>query len=333
MINHLIWQVTGILISIILPILTVIGIALVNVLYGFMFESKRREKLRTLFSQYVPSAHIDEIFTAKSDLALKGEDRDMSVLFADIRDFTTIAERLSAKQLVALLNTYLTPMTEIIFKHGGTIDKYVGDLIMAFWGAPLANPQHAEQAIAAAIAMQRKLTELNNRLQEQGFGVIRIGIGINSGMMIVGDMGSQFRLNYTVLGDAVNLASRLEGLCKFYGAAIIVSETTIAGQSHFIFRKLDQVRVKGKEKSISIYEVLGEKSQLTQEVAKELQHFQQGLEKYYAKDWDNALKVMEELYRAHPQDKLYALYVARIQDFKQHPPAADWDGTYTHTSK
>ncbi len=333
LINHFIWQATGILVSIILPILTVISIALVNVLYGFMFESKRREKLRTLFSQYVPSAHIDELFTAKSNLALQGEDRDMSVLFADIRDFTSLSERLSAKQLVTLLNMYLTPMTEIIFKHGGTIDKYVGDLIMAFWGAPLPNPHHAEQAISAAIAMQCKLLELNEQLKKQSIEPIRIGIGINSGMMIVGDMGSQFRLNYTVLGDAVNLASRLEGLCKFYGAAIIVSESTQANQSRFIFRQLDRVRVKGKAQSIAIYEVLGEKSQLTPAILEELNYFNQALEQYFAKDWDAALAIMDQLASAHPQDQLYALYVERLRNFKHHPPAANWDGTYIHTSK
>lgn len=332
-INNWFWEETGIIISFIIPVTIVLIISLLNIIYGYLFESRRREKLKAMFGQYVPEKHIDEMLKSTSSYALHGEDREMSVLFADIRGFTTISEGLTAAQLVEMLNTFFTPMTEIIFKHSGTIDKYVGDLIMAFWGAPLKDKHHAQHALESALEMQEKVREMRAAITEHGWPEINIGIGINSGEMSVGDMGSRFRRNYTVLGDAVNLASRVESLTKFYGVDIMVTENTKKNQPDFIFRKLDLVRVKGKKSGVIIYEVIGKKNSLTQALDNELATYHQALDLYFQQSWEAALDLFNKLFHFYPDKKIYKLYIERIHQFKENPPAADWDGVYTHASK
>lgn len=332
-INNLLWEQTGLVLSVLEPSLLVLISAILNLIYGYLFETRRRERIKAMFGQYVPEKHIDEMLKTTSEYGLRGDDREMSVLFADIRGFTTISEGLTASQLVDLLNTYFTPMTEIIFKNRGTIDKYVGDLIMAFWGAPLKDKNHARHAIESAISMQEKTKEMAKLLKDKNWPDIHIGIGINSGMMSVGDMGSQYRRNYTVLGDNVNLASRVESLTKFYGANIMVTEATQQNQTKFIFRKLDRVRVKGKSQGIEIYDVLGRIDTLTPELENELREYNRGLDAYFNQQWDLAAQIMESLHQQHPDTKIYKVYIDRINEYKQHPQPADWDGVYTHTSK
>ncbi len=332
-INNWFWEETGIVISFILPVTTVLVISLFNIVYGYLFESRRREKLKAMFGQYVPEKHIDEMLKSTSSYALHGEDREMSVLFADIRGFTTISEGLKAAELVEMLNTFFTPMTEIIFKHSGTIDKYVGDLIMAFWGAPLKDKRHSYHAIQSALEMQEKVREMRPVIAERGWPEINIGIGINSGEMSVGDMGSRFRRNYTVLGDAVNLASRVESLTKFYGIDVMVTENTQQHQPDFVFRKLDLVRVKGKKSGVAIYEAICKISALTDALKHELASYHQALDCYFQQNWDAALSAMEQLHQADPDKKIYKLYIERISQFKENPPPADWDGVYIHTTK
>lgn len=331
--NNAIWNKSGLLLSFLIPTFAVVCIALVNLVYGYLFESRRREHLKQMFGQYVPEEHIDEMIKTRGSFALGGEDRTMTVLFADIRNFTTISENMSASQLVDTLNTYLTPMTEIIFKHHGTIDKYVGDLIMAFWGAPLTDPEHAFHSLLAALEMQKKLRELTIEKSADHWPDLRVGIGINTGIMSVGDMGSKYRRNYTVLGDAVNLASRLESLTKFYDVAIIVSESSQINQSSFEFRKLDRVRVKGKLEGVVIYELIAEKKAITPEQKQELALYHQALSAYLAREWDKAKDLMTQLQTTYPDKKIYRIYLERINEFEQNPPDADWDGIYTHTMK
>lgn len=331
--NNLLWEQTGLVLSVLEPAILVLISAILNILYGYLFESRRRERIKAMFGQYVPEKHIDEMLKTTSEYGLRGDDREMSVLFADIRGFTTISEGLTAAQLVDLLNTFFTPMTEIIFKNSGTIDKYVGDLIMAFWGAPLKDKNHARHALESAISMQEKVKAMIPVLKEKNWPEIHIGIGINSGMMSVGDMGSQYRRNYTVLGDNVNLASRVESLTKFYGADIMVTEATQHNQPKFIFRKLDRVRVKGKSRGIEIYDVLGRIESLTPELEHELNEYHRGLDAYFKQEWDTALQIMSSLHQQHPDTKIYTVYIERINEYKQHPQPADWDGVYVHTSK
>lgn len=333
LINNVLWEETGLVLSFLIPVMLVFFSSILNMIYGYLFESRRRERLKEMFGQYVPAKHIDEMLRAKSDYALRGEDRDMSVLFADIRNFTSISEGLTAAKLVHLLNTYFTPMTEIIFKRHGTIDKYIGDLIMAFWGAPLRDKNHARHAIQAALEMQHKTKEFHQFLQENNLPEIKIGIGISSGVMSVGDMGSQYRRNYTVLGDNVNLASRIESLTKFYGVNIIVSENTQKDQPNFVFRKLDRVRVVGKKNAIEIFEVLCTTEELNSTLARELTDYHAALNAYFEMDWDKALTSLEALKAEHPHKKIYSIYIERINELKTNPIPENWDGVYIHASK
>lgn len=331
--NNWLWHRTGLILSFLMPILLVLTLALLNIIYGYLFETRKRERLKEMFGQYVPEKHIDEMLQTTSDYALRGEDREMTVLFADIRNFTTISEGMPATELVDMLNTYFTPMTEIIFKHRGTIDKYVGDLIMAFWGAPLKDRHHTRHAIQSALEMQEKVKSLATMLVERKWPALKIGIGINSGLMSVGDMGSKFRRNYTVLGDAVNLASRVESLTKFYGVSIIVTEYAEMQQTKFIFRPLDKVRVKGKKHSITIYEVIGNLNSLTAPLKLELDLYQQGLNFYYQQKWEEAENIFLQLSKQYPETKIYHIYIKRINEFKGEPPHAEWDGVFEHHEK
>ena len=333
LLNNWLWIHTGLILSFLVPVILVLLIALLNIIYGYLFESRRREQLKTMFGQYVPARHIDEMLRTRSDYGLHGEDREMSVLFADIRNFTTLSENMTAKELVDMLNTFFTPMTEVIFKHRGTIDKYVGDLIMAFWGAPLKDKNHARHAIESALEMQAKLKTMQPMLAEHKWPEIHVGIGINSGTMSVGDMGSQFRRNYTVLGDAVNLASRVESLTKFYGVEIIVTEFARLNQTKFIFRKLDIVRVKGKKMGVAIYEVICTQAATTPQITHELELYHQALDLYFLQKWDEALPLMQHLHETYPEKKIYQLYIDRINQFKENPLPADWDGVYVHATK
>jgi len=330
--NNWLWEKTGLILSILIPMTLTIILGIINIIYGYLFETRRRERLKEIFGQYVPEKHIDEMLQTSGSYGMYGEEREMTVLFADIRNFTGISEQLSASQLKEMLNAFFTPMTEIIFKYRGTIDKYVGDLIMAFWGAPLKDKKHAQHAISAALDMQNSIKQLHPMLEKHGWPKIHIGIGLNSGMMSVGDMGSKFRRNYTVLGDAVNLASRVENLSKYYGVHIVVTENTYQQQKLFIFRKLDLVRVKGKESGIAIYEVLCRRSEATPQLLQEVEKSQRALQYYFNGEWDNAIALFSELHAENPETKLYSIYLQRLAEFKLTPPD-NWDGIYSHTSK
>jgi adenylate cyclase len=331
--NNWLWIKTGLIIFILIPILLTIILALMNMIYGYLFETRKRERIKEMFGQYVPEEHIDQMLKGSSNFALSGEDRDMTVLFADIRNFTSISEPMTASELKEMLNQFFTPMTQIIFEHKGTIDKYIGDLIMAFWGAPLKDKHHAQHAISAALEMQVAVEKLKPVFAERGWAEVNIGIGLNSGVMSVGDMGSQFRRNYTVLGDAVNLGSRVEGLTKYYGAKIMVAEATYKNQTKFIFRQLDRVRVKGKKLGIAIYEVIARSHNASHELVEEMKASDTAMDFYFNQQWDESLEIFQALHTTHPDAKFYKLYLERIAEFKQNPPPPDWDGVYVHVSK
>ena len=317
------WQQENIILPIMLPMLLIVVLAVFNTAYGFSLESRRRGQLKRVFEQYVPPELVNKIMdnSEPSDM-FEGERKRMTVLFMDIRDFTGIAEKLSIIELKKLLNFFLTEMTTVIFKHGGTVDKYVGDMIMAFWGAPLSDEDHALHALEAGLNMLQKLDELK-------LPSIRVGIGINTGMMNVGDMGSAYRRAYTVLGDAVNIASRLESLTRYYDVAMIVGEKVVAEintknkDTIYIFKLLDKVRLKGKQIAINIYEPCGLESEKSHE----------GLDFYFNQNWQAARNIFTDLHKKYPDCKLYKIYLERINHFQQHPPALDWDGVWEHDEK
>lgn len=299
---------------------------------GFLRENLQRLRIKRMFGQYVPPAHVDEMVGAEDNYGFEGKSKELTVLFSDIRSFTMISETLNASDLKRMLNRYFTPITKIIFDHDGTIDKYVGDMVMAFWGAPLDDPKHASKAVQAALDMLAATEALKPEFAKDGLPEINIGIGINTGMMNVGDMGSEYRRAYTVLGDAVNLGSRLEGVTKFYGVRLLVSETTQAQAPEFQYRLVDRIRVKGKQEPITVYEPLCHLNDGSSELAEEVASFHMALFNYYNQRWDKAVEIIQSLHQQRPQP-IYELYLERITALRGEDLGEDWDGVFTHTSK
>lgn len=321
--------------DLVLPVAaTLLLIALIfgiNSSYGFFIETRAKRTMTRRFGQYVPPELVDELSRHPESWTMEGESRTMTILFSDIRDFTRLSEGLDPKQLAQMMNEYLTAMTQIIHRHRGTIDKYIGDAIMAFWGAPLPDPEHARHAVAAALEMQAALPELNARFIERGWPTVRVGIGINTGMVSVGNMGSDFRRAYTVMGDTVNLASRLEGLGKEYGAPIIVGETTQAEVPDLVYRELDKVCVKGKVEPVTIHEPI---APAANEQYTDLEPLHQSmLSAYRRRDWTTMQTALDSLLSAQPDSTLYRLYQSRLAYFRDNPPAEDWDGVFTYLTK
>jgi len=306
--------------------------ALLQITYGFFVESRNKRHLSAIFGQYIPPSLVEEIDETGEDVSLEGETREMSVLFSDVRNFTTISEGLDAKELTHMINEFLTPFTAVIQEHRGTIDKYMGDCVMAFWGAPLTDEQHARHALLSAFGMLRAVENLDAGFTARGWPRIRVGVGIASGDMNVGNMGSEFRVAYTVMGDTVNLGSRLEGLTKQYGVDIIVNDRHTELVPEYAFRELDLVRVKGKTEPVSIFEPVKPNSQLEAEERHELASYARALDAYRNKNWDLAQGIFEEL-RTKSDRLVYSIYLDRIAAFRAEPPPADWDGVFEHLVK
>jgi len=313
-------------------LLTVVALFILNMSWGFFVEARSKAQITKLFGQYVPPELVDEMAKDPASYSLRGESRVMTVLFSDIRDFTSISETLEAADLADMLNLYLSGMTRIVQENRGTIDKYIGDAIMAFWGAPLSDEQHARDGILTALSMQAALEQLNPQLEAQGWSPIKIGVGVNSGRMSVGNMGSSFRMAYTVMADAVNLASRLEGLTKQYGVGVLAGEACVSLCPDITFQRVDRVRVKGKQQPVAIYEPLGVTAQLPAGRIEESQRFEAMLDDYQACRWDEAEIKLTAL-RCQQARKLYDVYLDRLTYFRFNPPPPDWDGVFTFTSK
>jgi adenylate cyclase len=300
-----------------------------NMSWGYFVESRDKRLMTKLFGQYVPPELVREMARNPGNYSLAGRSAELTVMFADIQAFTKMAESLGPSDVTRLMNEYLNAMTAVIQRQRGTLDKYIGDAIMAFWGAPLEDPEHARHAVETALQMQVALTDLNQRFAQRGWQPLKVCIGINTGPMTVGDMGSAVRKAYTVMGDAVNIASRLEGLTRHYGVAIIVGEDTRAKIDDLAFRELDRVRVKGRQAPLAIYEPLTDTATRPEELAQwaaALDHFRAG-------HWDEAQTGIEALQHQHPDCRLYALYLERIARFRNEPPADDWQGVTTFASK
>jgi adenylate cyclase len=314
------------------PLLAVAGLFVLNMSWGFFVEARSKAQITRLFGQYVPPELVDEMARDPARYSLRGESRVMSVLFSDIVGFTSISEKLEAAQLAEMLNVYLSAMTRVVQEGRGTIDKYIGDAIMAFWGAPMSDDQHARDAVLVGMAMQAALTQLNPKLEERGWPPVRIGVGVNTGRMSVGNMGSEFRMAYTVMADAVNLASRLEALTRQYGVGVLVGEATRAQCPDLSFQIVDRVRVKGKDVPVSIYEPLGVTVEVAPERLREAERFEAAFQDYQAQRWDDAEIKLMELRKANAH-KLYDVYLDRVTHFRFNPPPTDWDGVFTFTSK
>ncbi len=332
-INLAAWDRLQLVIPIISPVLLAILLYIFHITYGFFIEKRIKRQLARSFGQYVPPELVEEMSTKTGSIHLDGEVRDMSVLFSDVHHFTTISEGMDPEELTRMINGFLTPITEVIQQSRGTIDKYMGDAVMAFWGAPQEDPEHALHALTAATHMIQRINKLRPEFQANGWPEINIGIGINSGEMNVGNKGSKFRVDYTVVGDAVNLGSRLEALTRVYGVDIIVGENTRDAVPGFEFRELDRVKVKGRDKPVVIYEPLGPIDYIDDTLRKRLNQYNIALEHYRARRWNDAEQLLSSLSHDDPQRRIYRIYLDRIAHFHQQPPPDDWDGTFKFTTK
>ena len=304
-----------------------------NMSWGYFVESRAKRQLTGLFGQYVPPELVEEMSRDPENYSMAGRKAELTVLFSDVRGFTTISEGLEPEELATLMNEYLGAMTLVVRKHRGTLDKYIGDAIMAFWGAPVDDPQHARNAVLTGLEMHEALHDLNKQLVTRGWPELKIGVGVNTGPMTVGDMGSPVRQSYTVMGDAVNLGSRLEGITKKYGVGMIVGETTREMlKKDFIFRELDRVRVKGKDEPVGIYEPVGEEGKVAREDLDEIKLWNQALRFYRAQEWDQAEVALMNLQRMKSR-YLYDEYVKRVEHYRKEPPGEGWDGVTTFETK
>ena len=303
-------------------------------LYLFMMERKQKGFIKGAFSQYLSPTVIDQIVENPDMLQLGGEKREMTPFFSDIQGFSTISEGLTPEELVQLLNEYLTAMCDIVSSYHGTIDKFEGDAIIAFWGAPLELPDHATIACHAAIDMQKKNEEMRKTLREQNRPMLYTRIGMSSGSVVVGNMGSADRMDYTMMGDVVNLAARLEGVNKFYQTFTMIPQSTYElAKDDIDTRQLDVIRVVGKKEPISVYEVLERKNQTSSEKSGVVEKYLKALKLYEERNFADASKEFEKVLAIDPDDGPSQTYVKRCGVFLETPPEKDWDGVYTFTEK
>jgi adenylate cyclase len=315
------------------PVLTMLVIYLGITIYRYITEEREKKKIRGAFQYYLTASVINEMLKDPSKLKLGGDKKDLTVLFSDIRGFTTLSEKMTPEELVHLLNEYLTAMTNVVFHYDGLLDKYMGDAIMAVFGAPLDQPDHALRACRTALGMMDELKKLQQKWTLENKPALNIGIGINSGDMVVGNMGSDMRFDYTVMGDSVNLGSRLEGINKEYGSNIIISEYTYeAVKDLFFCREMDAVRVKGKKQPVKIYELLCEMKD-AEKWKQPVSLFEEGLAKYKQGLWDEAIELFHKVLDIRPVDAPAHLYIERCEALKKNPPEGIWDGVFTMTRK
>ena len=324
------WTQAGIVLPLAASVLMTAFIYSTSMAYGYFVEDRIKRRVAARFGQYVPPEVVDRI-VANPDLAhMEPKAAELTILFADVRGFTGISEALAPEELREYINQYLTDMSRIIGSgHRGTLDKYIGDAIMAFWGAPVEDPQHARNGVLAALEMQRECRVLNKKLTGRGWPALDIGVGVNTGSVRVGDMGSQVRRAYTAMGDAVNVASRLEGRTKHYGVSILVGEATRNAARGIAFREVDRIRVKGRDAPITVFEPLEPDAV----GADELGLWDRALGAYRAQRWDEAEADLLELQRRAPERGLYAAFIVKVAELRRHPPAAGWDGVTVFAEK
>jgi adenylate cyclase len=304
-----------------------------NMSYGYFVESRSKRELANLFGTYVPPELVDEMVKDPDSYSMKATSKELTVMFCDMRGFTRMSEKMEPTRLQELLNSVFSRLTDLIRSNRGTIDKYMGDCVMAFWGAPVDIPNHASMAVKTALEMANAVRKLNEEHRAKGIPEIGIGIGLNTGTMCVGDMGSHVRRSYTVIGDSVNLGSRLEGLSKTYGVDIVVSETTRRLATEFSWQELDRVRVKGKEQAVGIYWPVAPAERLDKDRADELKTWAAFLKAYRAQDWDQSDVLLLNLQRMNAKKYLYELYSQRVASMRLLPFDPAWDGATNFETK
>ena len=332
------WFGKGVWVAAAAPLFTVGSVYLMVTTYRYLTEEREKKKVKGAFSLYLSSDVIAQVLENPESLKLGGEKKELTVFFSDVRDFTTMSESMSPEKLCELMNLYFTPMTKIVLDSKGVLDKFIGDAIMAFWGAPLEVPNTADVACEASINMLYVLDRLRVDFPKMGLPVVDIGIGLNTGPMSVGNMGSDERFTYTVMGDNVNLGSRLEGLTKEYGVKILLSDRTFKkiSRTDFHLRDLDTIRVKGKLEPVRVHELMrpdtfgvGKESLLREFTG----HFNEARGHYLKRDWANAQKSFMQCMMIRPEDKSCGIYVERIAELKGMNLDDTWDGVKTFKHK
>lgn len=324
------------------PAIAVVMVFVVTTVLAYTRTEREKRAVRSAFGHYLAPALVEELASNPERLVLGGEMREMTILFSDIRGFTALSERFDAEGLTAFMNRYLTPMTDAVLARGGTVDKYMGDAVMAFWNAPIDDDDHARNACRTALDMLERLNDLNGALQKENRAekddplIVDIGIGINTGVCCVGNMGSAQRFDYSVLGDDVNLASRLEGQCKTYGLSILLGEATEEAAGGLAMLEIDLIRVKGRSAPTRLYTLLGDESLAESPAFQKLRENQAAfLDAYRGQRWDDALRHLAACRQEGGPElaTLYDLFSARIRAFRQRPPGVDWDGVYVAETK
>jgi adenylate cyclase len=332
--NVAIWTEADMVLPLAASLLMTLSLYIVNMAYGYFVEARSKRQFTELFGQYVPPELVDRMARDPQKYNMEPRAAELTILFSDVRGFTSISEALKPEELREYINAYLTDMSGIIRgRHRGTLDKYIGDAIMAFWGAPVDDAQHARNGVLAALDMQKERRILNEKFAARGWPTLKIGVGVNSGNVRVGDMGSQVRRAYTVMGDPVNVASRLEGRTKYYGVGILVGEATRNAVKEVVFKEIDRIKVKGKDEAVTIYEPLGPEGEVERKVLDELKLWNQTLRAYRGQQWDQVEVSLLNLQRMNPECELYALYGERVTQFRRAPPPAGWDGVTSFDEK
>ena len=324
----------GIVLNILFPIATVLIASIMTTLFDYFYNIKKEEAIKAKFASKVSKNVMDDILKNIDKNEFSAKSKEVTIFFSDIRGFTNISEKLDAKELISFLNRYMQPMSEIIIKYQGTIDKFIGDAIMAYWNAPIDIKNHCDLALKASLEQLEVLEKLNIELQKENLPKIDIGIGLNTGTVIVGEMGSSLRSDYTVIGDTINLGSRVESLCKYYDSKLNISNFTKDKlQEKYIFRFLDLVKVKGKNEPVEIWQVLG-KGEAKESLKEELDLYHKAIEFYKNSDFINALEIFESLENNENKTNknIYKIYITRCKEFIKTPPK-NFDGVYEHTTK
>ncbi|MGB5081648.1 MAG: adenylate/guanylate cyclase domain-containing protein [Burkholderiales bacterium] len=328
------WSLADTILPLAASILMTALLYTMNMAYGYFVADRAKRQLGELFGQYVPPELVETMAKDPERYTMEPRDAELTILFSDVRGFTSISEALSPEDLREYINEYLTEMSIIIRnKCRGTLDKYIGDAIMAFWSAPVDDPNHARDGVLAALEMQRASVALDRKFTGRGWPQLRIGVGVNSGKVRVGDMGSKIRRAYTAMGDPVNAASRLEGRTKFYGVGCLVGEATRNLVKGVVFREIDKVKVKGKEEVLTIYEPIGLDTEVDEKTLDELKLWHQALRLYRARNWDQVEVSLLNLLRMNPGYGLYGLYSERVTQHRRVAPPQAWEGVTVFDEK
>ncbi len=332
--NLAVWSGAGMVLPLASSLLMTIGLFALNMSYGYFVESRSKRKFTELFGQYVPPELVAKMAEDPEKYNMAPKSAELTILFSDVRGFTSISEALSPKDLKDYINDYLTDMSNIIRgKYRGTLDKYIGDAIMAFWNEPVEDKDHARHGVLAALEMLRQIDPLNVKFRQRGWPTLKIGVGVNSGTVRVGDMGSRHRQAYTAMGDAVNVASRLEARTKFYGVGILVGEATRHTLKDIVFKEIDKIKVKGKDAALTIYEPIGLESEVDKKVLDEIKLWHQTLRAYRAQQWDQVEVSLLNLQRMNPGCAVYALYSQRVAENRRNALPSGWDGVMVFDEK